>query len=185
MGDGLHLEPMDNDYVLTPQKAEFVRQIASGVSPYAASLAVGATGKGTASRWLSDENLRNALKQAAIEQGNTPEDIGRTLREAREANRYELDRFGEVKDLGADHASRIKATDVLVKLMGGYPKPGDGMELHAQNVLVIRADQGLATSDPFAIDGSESEGTHALPMPEQRPESHPVRSTYDKFDELC
>lgn len=176
------MEQSTTDYVLTPQKAEFVRQIANGVSPYAASLAVGATGKGTASRWLSDENLRNALKQAAIEQGNTPEDIGRTLREAREANRVELDRFGNPVDLGPDHPSRIKAADVAIKMLGGYPKPGADIDLHAQNVLVIRAEQGLASSDPFSVEpsgGVNQGGIEVLPMPESLSESPLTRHAFD------
>lgn len=173
---------MDSEYVLTPQKADFVRHLASGKSGRESAELVGLSrGSGTASKWLSDENLRNALKQAVIEAGNTPEAIAITLRDAREAERVELDRFGNPVNLGPDHPSRIKATDVLVKLMGGYPKPGDGLELHAQNVLVIRPDQGLATSDPFAIDGAESVGTHALLMPETLSESHPTRLDFDSI----
>lgn len=163
---------------LTPQKAEFVRQMAAGMTQTEAGRAVGHRSVGTASKWLNDENLRLALKQAAIEQGNTPESIGKTLREAREAIRTELSRDGIPVDLGPDHRSRIQASDVLLKLMGGYPKPGE-LELNAQNVLVIRADQGLASADPFNVASLESGGTEVLAIPETLSESALTRSEFD------
>lgn len=168
-----------SDYVLTPKQSEFVRLMANGASGREAARAIGYKGSGQGSKLLADENLRNALKLAAIEMGNTPEAIGITLREAREANRVELDREGNPVDLGPDHPSRIKATDVLVRLMGGYPNPRADLDLNAQNVLVIRADQALAASDPFSAVASETEGVEVLPMPVPGPESHPTRLDFD------
>lgn len=171
---------MDSDYVLTPQKAEFVRQIAAGKSGREAARVVGLSpDSGAASKWLADENIRNALKLAAMEAGNTPEELGKTLREAREAMRTELDREGNVVTLGPDHPSRIKATDIAIKMLGGYPNPRAELDINAQNVLVIRADQALAASDPFTAVGLDPEGTEVLPIPETLSESAYTRHDFD------
>jgi hypothetical protein len=165
--------------ILEPKKAEFVRGIVAGMSPSAAARSAGYLSNGQASKLLSDENLRLALKQAAIEAGNTPEQIGISLREAREAMRTELDREGNVVELGPDHRSRIQATDITIKMLGGYPKPGADIDINAQNVLVIRADQGLAASDPFMLADADQGGTHVLPEAETLSESLPTRHDFD------
>ena len=165
--------------ILEPKKAEFVRGIVAGKSAHAAALAAGYKSHGAGSKLLSDENLRLALKQAALEMGNTPEQLGITLREAREAMRTELDREGNVVELGPDHRSRIQATDITIKMLGGYPKPGADIDINAQNVLVIRADQGLAASDPFMLAGENEGGTEVLPMSETLSESPYTRHDFD------
>jgi hypothetical protein len=114
-----------------------------------------------------------------LDMGNTPEQLGITLREAREAMRTELDREGNVVELGPDHRSRIQATDITIKMLGGYPKPGADIDINAQNVLVIRADQGLAASDPFMLVDSEPVGADVLPMAETLSESQPTRHDFD------
>ena len=167
------------EIILSPKKAEFVRRVIDGQSPHSAAMAVGYQSRGTASKLMSDENLRLALKQAAIAQGNTPDDLGRTLREAREAMRTELDREGNVVELGPDHRSRIQATDITIKMLGGYPKPGADIDINAQNVLVIRADQGLAASDPFMLADVNEGGSQVLPKSETLSESQPTRHDFD------
>ncbi len=59
--------------------------------------------------------------------------------------------------------------DIVIKMLGGYPKNGVDVDLSTQNVLVIdSAKSPLAALDPFSgtvIEGEVSEPSSSAPAP--------------------
>ncbi|MBK9077606.1 MAG: hypothetical protein IPL77_22040 [Flavobacteriales bacterium] len=142
-------------------QSAFAEGVAAGKVPYQASLDAGYKSTSAASKMMADDRMRDALKAAAIRAGLTTERIGAKLQALADAQRFELSRDGSPVHLGPDNRAQLQAMDIVIKMLGGYPKNGVDVDLSTQNVLVIdSARSPLAALDPFSgtvIEGEVSE----------------------------
>ena len=151
------------DRPLTEKQAAFAEGVARGLNPDQASQAAGYVSTSAGSRLLADERMRDALKEATLKAGLTTDRIAEKLHALVESQRYELDRFGNAVHLGPDNRSQIQATELVVKMLGGFPNPKLDVNLGTQNVLLIdSARSPLAALDPFGAS-VEAESVREIP----------------------
>lgn len=138
-GDGL---------MLTVRQAQLIKGLTAGMTLEEASLAAGyksPTVNGMArsgGRAAESANGREALRKAFEYAGVNNNLIAKTIRDGLRAERRELDRMGNVKNLGADHKVRHSFAELAMKSMGALP---ERVELTGAGggAIVVRATPGL------------------------------------------
>lgn len=120
--------------------------------------AAGYRSESAITRLNNDERVREAMRQALIGAGLSPDFAAQRLRAMLEAERFELSRDGSPVHLGPDNRAINQAIDTYMKVMGAYPNPRIDVNTGNQNVLVIRSDQSpIAALDPFGAPAIDAE----------------------------
>ena len=140
---------------LSVPQLKFVKGLADGLSGTEAVRAAGYAPERAgvkANQLLKNDQVRAALRAALEEQGITLEYTAKAMRGGLESIQHGLTKDGDVVTMGPDNHARAKYMDMLLKVAGGYPDPKQDQTINAGAIVVIRAEDSLAVSDPFGAD---------------------------------
>ena len=140
---------------LSVPQLKFVKGLADGLSGTEAVRAAGYAPERAAvkaNQLLKNDQVRAALRAELEARGLTLARFAEKLDEGLESRQHGLTALGEVVDMGPDNHARAKFFDMGMKVIGGYPDPKQDQTINAGAIVVIRAEDSLAVSDPFGAD---------------------------------
>lgn len=107
---------------------------------------------------MRDEHFRAYFRTVLEKAGIDEDSVAAKLREGMDAVQYGLTRNGDVVPMGPDAHAQAKFTDMVLKVMDVYPN--QRLDIRAQvsgSVVVLREQDGIAASDPWAGDWIDGE----------------------------
>lgn len=128
--------------VIPPQEAVIVGALASGADPVAAVAMAGHTMSPENARvmakhvWKVNVDRNSSMVEALEEVGVSPVTIAQKLKDKMEAKSVVSMGKGEIMEVD-DHATQLKATDMMLKVVGGYAATKtEHRELKFEEILI-------------------------------------------------
>lgn len=141
---------------LDVRERKLVAAVMEGKNQTQAGLAAGYGGVNglraaqTASEKMGSVRVREALRARLAELGLDDAGLAVKARELLESVQHGLTRDGQVVAMGPDNHARVKALDLVFKVVGAYPDPRAETTNNVGAIVVLQSGDAIAgAADPF------------------------------------